>query len=218
VASVLIDRVVGLVAMLVVASAGLLLSGATLGPAAIWQSIRVFVWSAATLGVAALLLLVSSLTSGERAQERIAKVPIVGHYLLQLSQGLAVFRSRRKYLLVAFALACATHCLLVSAFWCISRGLPIVGPTFQQNATIVPLALVAGAIPLTPGGLGIMETGLAKLFAIIGLNQAEGAMVALSYRALTYVVAALGACYYLSAKRRMDALLSEAESLADELE
>jgi hypothetical protein len=42
-------------------------------------------------------------------------------------------------------------------------------------------------------------------------------MVALGYRALTYIVAGIGACYYLSAKRRMDRLLEEAEELAEEI-
>jgi hypothetical protein len=43
-------------------------------------------------------------------------------------------------------------------------------------------------------------------------------MVALGYRALTYVVASIGACYYLSARKRMHDLMIEAEALAEELE
>jgi hypothetical protein len=35
---------------------------------------------------------------------------------------------------------------------------------------------------------------------------------------MTYVVAAIGACYYLTARKKIDTLLHEAEELADELE
>jgi uncharacterized membrane protein YbhN (UPF0104 family) len=158
------------------------------------------------------------LISGNKTQRLVKRIPAVGGALGRLVDGLNHFSSRRSYLAAAFALALLTHCLLVSAFWCVSRGLPIHGPSFLQNATIVPLALVAGALPLTPGGLGLTEAALAKLYGTIQLNESDGALVALGYRALTYVVAATGACYYLSAKRRIDRLLEEAETLAAEIE
>lgn len=217
VASVFIDRFVGLVGMLVVASAGLLFASDSLRKSPLLSGVGVIVWSATVIGLGMLLLMTSRLVSGKRMQELVGTIPLVGHALSQLSEGLANFRSRRWYLIAAFGLALTTHCLLVSAFWCISRGLPIVGPSFQENATIVPMALVAGTLPLTPGGLGITETGLAKLFGAIGLRETDGAMVALCYRALTYVVAALGAFYYLAAKKRIDSLLVEAEELAEEI-
>jgi hypothetical protein len=50
------------------------------------------------------------------------------------------------------------------------------------------------------------------------LQASDGALVALAYRALTYVVAAAGAIYYLSAKRRFDLLLEEAEELSAEID
>ncbi|QEG34617.1 lysylphosphatidylglycerol synthase transmembrane domain-containing protein [Bythopirellula goksoeyrii] len=217
VASVFIDRFVGLVGMLVVASVGLLFASDSLRKSPLLSGVEAVVWTAMLVGVGMLLLMTSRLVSGEWMQNLLGKLPLVGHSLSQLSEGLANFRSRRRYLVAAFCLALTTHCLLVSAFWCISRGLPITGPTFQENATIVPMALVAGALPLTPGGLGLTETGLAKLFGTIGLRETDGAMVALCYRALTYVVAALGACYYLAAKKRIDKLLVEAEELAEEI-
>lgn len=218
VASVFIDRFIGLVAMFVVASVGLLFANQTLGRSPWLSSLEVTIWSVAIGGVVGILLVTSHLFSGLKTQELASRVPAIGHILSRLVAGLNRFSSRRRYLAAAFAMAITTHCLLVSTFWCISRGLPIVGPTFQQNTTIVPLALVAGALPLTPGGLGITETALAKLYGAIQLNEADGALVALTYRAVTYVVAIVGACYYLSAKRRFEHIMEEAEELAEEIE
>jgi uncharacterized membrane protein YbhN (UPF0104 family) len=141
VASVFIDRFVGLVAMLMVASVALVFASQTLSVSSILEGLSVFIW-----------------------QRLASRVPVVGHSLARLTGGLEQFGSRRHYLAMAFLLAMTTHCLLISAFWCLSQGLPIKGPTFLQNATIVPLALVAGAMPLTPGGLGLTETALAKLY------------------------------------------------------
>ena len=182
VASVFIDRVVGLVAMLVVASAGLFFASDSLRESPLLSGLEAIVWVATACGLGLLMLMTSRLVSGKSMQKLLGTLPVVGHSLSQLSEGLATFRSRRWYLVGAFALALTTHSLLVSAFWSVSRGLPIAAPSFQENATIVPMALVAGALPLTPGGLGITETGLAKLYATIGLRETDGAMVALGYR------------------------------------
>lgn len=217
IASVFIDRYVGLVAMLIVASIALMFFGKALRTSLMLGGIEVFVWTATFVGVTGLAALSSYMFSGIKVQQAVKRVPLVGHALARLAAGLHQFASRKRYLVLALLLAMATHCLLITAFWCVGQGLPIHGPTFQQNATIVPLALVAGAVPLTPGGLGLMESAVAKLFSAIGLNESDGAMVALGYRALTYVVAAIGAFYYLSAKRRIDRLLDEAEELAEEV-
>jgi uncharacterized protein (TIRG00374 family) len=218
VASVFIDRFVGLVAMLVVASVALIFAGQTLSASSLLEGLRVFIWLSTFMGLGMMLLLTSRLVSGIKAQRLASQIPGIGHPLARLVAGLEQFGSRRRYLIAAFMLAITTHCLFVSGFWFISRGLPIKGPTFVQNATIVPLALVAGAMPLTPGGLGLTETALARLYQSIDLQASDGALVALAYRALTYVVAAIGAIYYLSAKRRFDLLLKEAEELSADLE
>ena len=112
-------------------------------------------------------------------------------------------------------MALTTHCLLITTFWCISQGLPVQGPSFTQNASLVPIGLVAGAIPFTPGGLGLLESGMEALFTSIGAGKGDGTIVALAYRAMTYVVAGIGACYYFSSRRKVSDLMHEAEALAD---
>jgi uncharacterized membrane protein YbhN (UPF0104 family) len=86
---------------------------------------------------------------------------------------------------------------------------------------------VAGALPLTPGGLGTMEAALEFFYVTlgaregdgtIGAREGDGTIVALSYRAMSYFFAAVGACYYLTARKKIDVMLHEAEELADELD
>jgi uncharacterized membrane protein YbhN (UPF0104 family) len=68
-----------------------------------------------------------------------------------------------------------------------------------------------------PGGLGVLEGTLAFLYTVVGSSQADGAIVAFTYRAMTYVVAALGACYYFAARQQVDRLLHDAEDLAENI-
>jgi glycosyltransferase 2 family protein len=218
VASVFIDRYVGLVAMLVVASIALVLGNNAVRRSPLLESLQYSIAIAAAVGVGGMLLLTTRMVSGLTAQRLARRLPVIGHAVARLAAGMERFASRRHYLTGAMVLAITTHCLLITAFWCVSQALPIRGPSFIQNAKIVPMALVAGAMPLTPGGLGLTESALAKLYEVIHLQASDGALVALAYRALTFVVAAIGAGYYLSAKRRVDRLLEEAQELSDEIE
>jgi len=216
VATVLVDRVIGLYAMLLIASLGLVLAGGDLDSEKLLTSLRTVVWSATLCGTAGLTLVLSPLATGKRARALAEELPMFGTTVTRLIEAADVYRSRHSYLLAAFGLAMTTHCLLITAFWCISVGLPVAGPTFAQNASIVPIGLVAGALPLTPGGIGALEGGMELLYTMIGAGKGDGTIVALAYRAMTYIFAAIGAFYYFSSRKRVDDLLHEAEILADQ--
>jgi uncharacterized protein (TIRG00374 family) len=218
VATVVIDRVVGLYAMLVVGSLGLALVSQQISQHALVQKLQVVVWSALAVGTLGFAWVMSPLATGKRVRGLADRLPAVGHTVTQLIDATVIYRSRRGYVFAALGLAMLTHCLLILAFWCTSQGLPVYEPTFPENASIVPPSLVAGALPLTPGGLGTMEAAIEFFYVTLGAQKGDGTIVALAYRAMTYVVAAIGACYYLTARKKIDTLLHEAEELAEELE
>ena len=218
VATVLIDRAVGLYAMLLVASLGLLLVSDEIGQSLIVQNLRVVVWWATAIGALGFAWVMSPLATGRRVRGWADRLPVVGHTVTRLVDAAAVYHSRRPYVFAALALALATHTLLILAFWFASRGLPVYHPTLYQNASIVPPSLVAGALPLTPGGLGTMEAALEFFYVTLGAREGDGTIVALSYRAMSYFFAAVGACYYLTSRKKIDVMLHEAEKLADELD
>ncbi len=217
VATVLIDRVVGLYAMLLVASLGLASAEGQLNHDLV-RRLQTVVWSAAAIGTFGFAWVMSPLATGKRVRTIADRIPVVGHTLTRLIDAAGIYHSRRRYVYASLALAVVTHCLLILAFWCINRGLPVHFTTFYQNASIVPPSLVAGAIPLTPGGLGTMEAAIEFFYSTLGASRGDGTIVALAYRAMTYMVAVVGACYYFSARKRIDSMLHEAEELAEEME
>lgn len=216
VATVLIDRVIGLYGMLLIASLGLALASDTIDSEKLRSSLRMTVWPAAIVGTAGLAFVLSPYSTGKRVRSLADKLPLVGHTVTRLIEAADIYRSRRGYLFAGLAMALCTHCALITAFWAVSRGLPVTGPTFIQNASLVPVCLVAGAVLPTPGGLGGTEGAVEFLYTSIGAQQGDGTIVALAYRAITYIFAGIGAFYYFTSRKKVDELLHEAEELADE--
>ena len=218
VATVIIDRAVGLYAMLIVGGIGLLLVELQESDQELIERMRLIVWSALGIGTLGFAWALSPLATGRRVRETADQLPLVGHTLTRLIDAAATYHQRRGYVFAGLGLAMTTHTMLVSAFWFTSQALPVFKPTFTQNASIVPPCLLAGTIPLTPGGLGTLEATVEFFYTKIGATEGDGTIVALAFRTMTYAFAAVGACYYVTARKRIDTMLQEAELLAEEME
>lgn len=218
VASVLIDRVVGMYAMVLVASFGIALVGDTSIGGPTLRTIKLFIQALAVIGTAGVGLLMVPAVTGPAMQRWLRDVPGVGALLERLAAAGAAYRDRRATLLTAIGIGCCTHTLFVLAIWSVGRGLPVEAPSLAKTFVVGPLSLCAGAIPLTPGGLGTFEAAMDRLYMAVGSQPGDGLLVAITYRVMTYVMAAIGAIYYLSARRKMGEVLHEAEELEEELE
>jgi uncharacterized protein (TIRG00374 family) len=216
VASVLIDRIVGLFAMLVVATAGYTLAARSMTLSPIVHALGRTVAALAACGVVGIAMLMIPALTGPTAKNLAKRVPGVGGTLERLIDAAAAYRHHRRYLFAGILFGCCTHTLFVAAIWCIGRGLPFEAPPLSTVFVVGPLALAAGAIPLVPGGLGTFEATMDYLYGSVGCKKGVGLMVAITFRAMTYVMAGIGAIYYLNARRAMAQVLHEAEELADE--
>jgi glycosyltransferase 2 family protein len=218
VASVVIDRVVGLYAMLLVASAGYLLGGSPRETNATVEAMGRAIIVFALVGTAGVGMLMLPAFTGPLVRNWASRLPIVGHTVARLIDAAAAYRHRRRYLFAGIVIACMTHLLLVTSIWLIGHGLPVKAPGLATTFVIGPLSLAAGALPITPSGLGIFEAALGQLYKAVGLAEADGYLVGLTSRVMTYVMAAVGGLYYLSARRQVAEVLHEADEVADELE
>jgi uncharacterized membrane protein YbhN (UPF0104 family) len=216
IASVLIDRIVGLFAMLVVATAGYGLALQSMPLSPFVHGLGRAVAALAACGVVGIALLMTPLFTGPKAKELARRLPGVGGTLERLIDAAAAYRHGRRYLFAGILFGCCTHTLFVVALWCVGRGLPFDAPQLLTVFVAGPLSLAAGAIPLVPGGLGTFEATMNYLYESVGCQTGVGLMVALTFRVMTYVMAGLGAIYYLNARRTMSQVLHEAEEIADE--
>ncbi len=216
VATIVIDRVVGLYAMLLVTSVGLIVAEATTDPGKVVRSIELIIWVAAAVGTAGIAAALSDYSSHPNLRRIASSAPLISDGLHRVIDALESYRRHRGRVLTAIGLAMMTHISLILAFWLIGQGLPVAGPTLVQNCWIAPVSMIIGAIPGLPGGLGQLESAIEYFYLSIGAPAGDGVMVALAFRGMVYVMAAAGGAYYFSAKKKVSELLEEAEHVAEQ--
>ncbi|MGI9601421.1 MAG: lysylphosphatidylglycerol synthase transmembrane domain-containing protein [Acidimicrobiales bacterium] len=101
--------------------------------------------------------------------------------------------------------------------------LAVRGVGHDDTSSVLLLAFVSasllGRIPLTPGGLGFVEAGLAGTLALAGLSAADAATATLAYRLVSYwIPIPLGALAYGIHRRRMSRRGVDVPPLADQID
>jgi hypothetical protein len=87
-------------------------------------------------------------------------------------------------------------------------------PTLGTHFVVAPVSLATGVVPIS---LGPFEAVLDLLYAAIPLPDGghmaagQGFVVALGYRVITVLVAAVGLCYYLGSRREVAEVMHDAE-------
>lgn len=199
IASVLLDRAIGLLGLVLLASISLLaFSGSGLPTVLI--VIRDWATAVAIVAIVALLTAIYAGAWFDRLIDWGSRIPLIGHSLARMARALRLLRHQHLTLLGVIAASVSVHALLALSIYLISCGAYTDCPTLQEHLMVVPPALAAGAMPLAPGGLGYQEAAIAKLFETLP-NVPEGysgMLVATIYRLVTVVIAGIGLPFYWS--------------------
>jgi uncharacterized membrane protein YbhN (UPF0104 family) len=171
----LLERLSGLVGLLVVASVAVFLNPlADLENFRLWGAIGMLATLAGTVGVAYGSKLAPRLPG--KLSVLAAKLPEV-----QRPAGFAV----------ALLLSLGTHlCTISAAHVLVSALHPPV--RFLESAVVFPLVTLASYFPFTIGGAGVREMALVGVYGFVGVPKAEALAAALTYTACIYVVAFTG--------------------------
>ncbi len=174
VATVVIDRIIGLYALFLVASAAVLITGLFRSPVREIQIICNVTLILTVVGAAGIgLLLMPGFTNG-RLSAYVSNLPYVGHVTGRLLNSVRVYRSKLPVLIVTTLMSVGVHCLTTIALFLVSRGLPGVAPGFGAHFLCVPLAVLASAMPLPLSGLGAMEAVLDFLYVHVPSRSNRG--------------------------------------------
>jgi len=212
VASVVVDRIIGLYLLFVVASTAILLTG-------FWQTdvakIRAvcnatfLLTGLGALGIA--VMLTPGVTDG-RATRALGRIPRVGHIIESLIDAVRMYRRKPGVLLVASAMSVGVHCLFAVGCYLIACGLPGQVLTLGSYFVIMPLSSAANVLPLPAGPL---ETAMEFLYTHVpervAITKGQGLVVALTYRLITVLIAGLGIGYYFGNRRELAEVIHEAE-------
>jgi uncharacterized membrane protein YbhN (UPF0104 family) len=91
----------------------------------------------------------------------------------RVRQGLTILRDRRRYMREVFAVQLAGWCFRFAAFWLLLDAFN-VGGSVRNVLLVLGVNAVAAVVPFTPGGAGVQQALLVKVFS----GSAAGATVA----------------------------------------
>ncbi|MFN7732107.1 MAG: lysylphosphatidylglycerol synthase transmembrane domain-containing protein [Pirellula sp.] len=203
VTSVLVDRAIGLLGLVIVASISLSLA-TQLSPTMRW------IWiGACSLSAIGCLALVLVMLFGKWVPiQWLQSIPNIGKQLYRIANACMIFDGRPGLIVKMIVPSLLVHSFLTIACWLLSCSLysstPEAIPTLAQHFQAIPPAMAAATLPITPGGVGIQEILIGSLFQELpGISsQFSGLVVATAYRAILIAIAILGGILYLTGNER----------------
>ena len=217
VATVVVDRMVGLYALLVVTTGAIVFSSIRAPTPVMLQICNVTFVATALGGIAVIMVLTPGFTRGSLS-ELLAGLPKIGPTLKSLITSVRMYRGKKPVMVAIFCMSIGVHIMLSTAFYMIANALFATTPTLKEHFIIVPLSMVAGALPITPAGLGTFEIAMQKLYVWVpagGPSDVIAVLVALAYRLTTIAIAAVGVVYYWTSRREVREIMEENETAAE---
>ncbi len=169
VVSILVDRIIGLLSLLLACSIGCLFI-VTRFPEFAWT-----VWICAlSVFVGCILLLSPGLRSLLRFEMLISHLPKrLGKFVAQLDDAVLQYRDNLKGIGLWLLASPLIYSLLIGSVILMAQAIG-VGLPWTDYLSIVPAAMVVQAIPLMPGGWGIGELAYGTLIAEFGVETLPG--------------------------------------------
>lgn len=191
---VLLDRVLGLIALLAVAAGASALAVAAGIPLAGVG----YIWIALMGLLAGLLFVLLYPSVFARLMHGIAggRGESIQTRLLNLLGAVSRFAGQPRPLGTAFLGALAVQLLLVVFYMCAARSLSVPLP-LMAAAVVVPVSLAIQMIPVSINGLGVREAVFAFFFKSLGLNVGSALTLSLGSAALIMLFSLSGGAVFL---------------------
>jgi glycosyltransferase 2 family protein len=201
---VLIDRVVGMIGLLVMAGGVVIFNYDELRNVAL--QIGVISFALVALGVLFFSASFRKLVRYEAVIERLPK----SEALKKVDRALLALRKKKGDLAAALALTIALQFLEVVGVWFAGRSLGLHKATFVHYVAFVPIGYLVNALPISFGGIGLMEGAYLKLFRDAGVATAtQGFMLGVLARLIVVGWSLAGALSALFPPERAETLAEE---------
>ncbi|QDU90118.1 hypothetical protein Pla175_35180 [Pirellulimonas nuda] len=215
VTTIVVDRALGLLILLIMCACGVLASGAAAS-----QDAGVRIVAQLALGVGGVLTVAAALAflpalSGPLAAAALRRIPLAGELAAEALIAWRAYRKRPGWLFGASVLTVAMHSLFTVSFYLIAAGLPLKHPGVADHFVIVPLALAAGGLLPLPNGLGSVEAVVELFYRALTGAIGDGTIVALTHRFAMLLLGAAAACFYVSNRAALVVDEDDAPTKAD---
>jgi uncharacterized membrane protein YbhN (UPF0104 family) len=216
IASMLIDRILGLLGLFVLAAVAGTVAWSVATPDV--RKLITVAWTATALGFLLLAMIFTQALSrllpglGSSGHGRLTGI------MTELRAMSTTYRRRLDIILAGLILSVVGHALNVSAFYLMGKMLFPTGmaTSLSQHFLMVPLTLFTMVVPVPFGALGVSEEAANQIGRIVG--HPGGALAMLAFRVLMYSCGLISACVYLANLREVRSLTAEAHHLEEEME
>ena len=215
VASMVIDRILGLLGLFVLAAVAGALAWSMAN-----DDVRKLIMAAWIMTAVTTLALVAIFTQALTRLFPNLKQPGRGRgcgtIMIELNTMSVIYRRRLDVVFAGLALSVLGHGLNVLAFYLMGKMLfgPQMTTTLGEHFLMVPLTLFTMVVPIPFGALGVSEAVGKQLGNLVG--HPNGALAMLSFRVLMYSCGFIAACVYLANFREVRSLTAEAHHLREE--
>ncbi len=219
VATVVVDRMIGLYALLVVTSVAILLGGVGRATTEVTIITRSTFLATGIGGIVILMIMVPGFTSGA-VSEFLSGLPKVGPIFARLIRAVRMYRRSPGVLAAIGAMSLLVHAMFAAAIFMTASALAHDKsvPTLAEHCIIVPLSMVAGALPISPNGLGTFELAMEVFYEHVPTQKSAvpGTLIALAFRLITIAIAMVGVVYYWTCRREVREILEEAKHAGED--
>ncbi|MEM6655337.1 MAG: lysylphosphatidylglycerol synthase transmembrane domain-containing protein [Planctomycetota bacterium] len=198
-ATVLVDRVLGLVAMLLTATVAIAAFVATdrMPGGAAWLVCQTTVVTTVVAAVGVVLLFVSA-PLGDRVAGWLERTEFGGRAVAPVFRSWKQYQQRPDLLAAATGVSLLVDVLLVVSFYCVAAALPLSAPTLVEHFFVVPIYLISAALPITPGGVGVREGVADLMYQGFGVSPGQGTLIAAGHSLTMLLAGGVAVVYYLS--------------------
>lgn len=122
--------------------------------------------------------------------------PTLGPFVRRLLISIYLYHRRTKILLKTVLLSLVIHSLFIMQCYCLGKSLQI-NITIIDYLTIIPLIISISAIPLTPGGLGIREGLAVTMMGAMNVSAHQALPLSLMIYFMSVVLSLIGGFIFL---------------------
>ncbi len=220
VASVLVDRGSGMYGLLLLVSMGLILRESTDPFEFNGISIENIKWIVGVMlgiGTTLLLLLVLGGKIVDRLIGQLSQITVIGPLVEKIGPPLRAFHHHPWAFALSLLMSVYVQGSFVVSMYLIATSMYAAPPTLAEHFVIVPIGILASALPITPAGIGVLEVTIETLYHLVPARatEASGTLVALVFELVKLVIAGIGTIFYWTAGKDVHESLEYVEEHPD---
>lgn len=216
--SVIVDRVIGIVALALIAAVIIPFDLERYGEVAIW--IYGFL---AVMAVGGMMVLSRRIKARiKRLSEALGRKPKEdGTTLLgKLDRAVSMYRDRMGTVTLAMVMSIGVHMLVMTGLWIfgmaltqegspdvaelVAAGLRPLGELgLDVYCSVVPIIMMISSIPIAPAGWGVGETAFQYFFSTVDVAEADAVALSFTYRLTATLISLLGGLFLVVDRKKV---------------